>query len=120
MRVYRSIDEPIRQNLTWEEKWSGPDRGLIIAWEVGRKEALADGDLESRAINGELVPFGWKGGVREKLKKEKYGCLFYLAAWQGLRSQALDIETEDEIALTCTRTDMTVIFTNDAEKYGEP
>jgi hypothetical protein len=36
---------PIRQNLTWEERWRAEDRGLIGNWEKGREKRLADPDL---------------------------------------------------------------------------
>jgi len=84
--IHRSIEEPIRENPTWEEKWRGPDKGLIIAWEVGRKLSETEPELSIRAKNGELPATGWEGGVEKKIKKkEKYGTQRYLAEWQGLR-----------------------------------
>ena len=50
---------------------------------------------------------------------QKYGTLFYLAMWQGLRGEDLDIDLSEEIALNCTATGMTVVFTNDPSKYAE-
>jgi hypothetical protein len=40
-RLQRSINEPIRVGLTWEERWEGPDRGLIASWERGREMQAA-------------------------------------------------------------------------------
>lgn len=40
---------------------------------------------------------GWKGSVENKtIKGEKYGTLYYLAQWQGLRGENLDIEPSEE------------------------
>lgn len=62
---------------------------------------------------------GWKGGVETKtMKGEKYGTLFYLAQWQGLRGEDLDIDLTDEPELICSRTGMKVIYTGDLKKYG--
>ena len=36
-QLTRSITEPIRTGLTWEETWLGPDQGLIWNWECGRQ-----------------------------------------------------------------------------------
>lgn len=51
----RSIQEPKRKELSWEEKWKGLDNGLIACWERGRDKALEDPELAERAKNGELV-----------------------------------------------------------------
>ena len=62
-----------------------------------------------------------KGGVDKKLKiKEKYGSLYYLAQWLGLRGDDLSIDTSKEIELTCTKTGMKIIYTNDSSKYSNP
>lgn len=116
--IHRSIEELIRENPTWEEKWRGPDKGLIIAWEVGRKSSETEPELSIRAKNGELPATGWKGGVEKKIKKkEKYGTQRYLAEWQGLRGENLDIDITKEQVLTCSKTGMTVVYTDDIEKY---
>jgi hypothetical protein len=119
--IRRSITEPIRDNLSWDERWNGPDNGLIISWEVGRQQGERDPDLGERAKNGELPPLDWKGGVEKKLKsKFKYGCLNYLAAWQGLREEDLDIDLERDVEIVCSRTGSKVIFTPDQSKYSTP
>ena len=85
-RIQRSHKEPKRKGLSWDERWKGEDKGLITCWEVGRELREKEPDLAIRAKNGELPVLGWKGGVEKKTKKgEKYGTLFYLAQWQGLR-----------------------------------
>jgi hypothetical protein len=61
----------------------------------------------------------WKGGIEKKTQqKQKYGTLFYLAMWQGLRGEDLDLDTSDEPKITCVATGMRVVFTNDVAKYG--
>jgi hypothetical protein len=113
--LYRSIDHPIREGLSWTETWRGPDRGLIFCWERGRQERLERPELAARADKGELVPLDWKGGVKEKLKLErKPGTLQYLATWQGLRGEDLDIDLEEQRMVVCTRFGQAVVFS------GEP
>ena len=61
---------------------------------------------------------GWKGGVERKIiKSEKYGALNYLAKWQGLRGEDLNIDLTEEIELVCSKTGMRVIYTADQKKY---
>lgn len=111
-QLYRSIDERIREGLNWAETWLGPDRGLIYCWEHGRQERSEKPELAARANAGEVVPLDWKGGVREKYKIEKkHGTLNYLATWQGLRGEDLDLALDGERALKCSRTGQIVVFT---------
>ena len=92
----RSIHEPIRENLNRSELWDGEDGGLIWCWELGRQKRLQDPDLAARAEKGELVVLAWKGGVQKKGKVDKKaGTLYYLATWQGLRGENLDIALEE-------------------------
>lgn len=117
--IHRSYKEPTREGLSWAERWEGPDKGLITCWEVGRELSEKDPELAARAKKGELPPAGWKGGVEKTTKqKEKYGTLFYLAQWQGLRGDDLDIDLSKDTELICSRTGMKVIFTGDVEKYA--
>lgn len=116
--LYRSINEPIRQGLSWDEIWKGHDRGLVNCWEVGRGLSKSDPGLAEKARNNELPVLGWKGGVEKSLKnKEKYGTLHYLAEWQGLRGEDLNINTGQEVVHVCTKTNMRVTFTSDSNKY---
>lgn len=120
-RIYRSHNEPIREGLSFEQQWREQDEGLIKCWEVGRELAKKKSTLATQAQNGELPVLPWKGGVEKKLKKkEKYAPLKYLAEWQGLRGDDLDIDLSEERMITCSRTGMQVIYTNDATKYVEP
>lgn len=82
MKLYKSINEPLRVNATWEELWSGEDQGLIACWERGREKSLEDIELANQASAGRLVALPWKGGVEKEIKlKQKYGSLRYLAMW---------------------------------------
>jgi len=118
-RIYRSYSERLRRDLSWNERWKGPDQGLITCWEVGRKLSEKELELANCAKNGELPVLGWKGGVEKILKKkEKIGTLFYLAQWQGLRGVDLDIDLTKEYTITCARTSVTVTFTGDYNKYS--
>lgn len=116
--VQRQIEEPLRKELSYEEAWEGPDKGLIKCWEIGRSRAEKTPALSEQCLRGELPALGWKGGVsRTLVKLEKFGTLNYLAQWQGLRGEDLDIDTTQETTLTCTKTGMIVTFTPDQSKY---
>lgn len=92
--INRSIDNPLREDLTWVERWNGPDRGLICSWEVGRRISVLDPILSQRAASGELVSLPWKSDT-----------FYYLAMWQGLRGEdlAIDITTEQTIICQVSR-----------------
>lgn len=116
-RIFRNFSEPDRKNLTWKETWEQEDKGLIKNYEVGRALGIKNPELVQKAKNGELPVLGYKGGIEKALiKKEKIGALNYIAKWQALRGENLDIDLDKEIVLTCTKTDMTVTFTMDLEK----
>lgn len=121
-RIRRSIRERIRRFGSLDERWKGKDGGLILCWEKGRERALREPETASRAKAGELPVLGWTGGVDKKLKskKVKYGTLFYLAHWQGLRGEDLDIDTSIEKTIVCNRTGVAVVFTGDRTKTSEP
>lgn len=111
-RIYHSINEPIRKNLSWQQAWDGPDKGIIFCWENGRQERSERPDDAARAERGELVFLDWKGSVDKKLKADtKAGSLFYLATWQGLRGEDLDIDPDAEKTIVCTRFEQAVVFT---------
>lgn len=112
-KLYRSIAEPIRTGLSWNELWRGSDNGLIYCWERGRQYVAEAPDDVAKAKRGELVPIWWRGGVRKSLKDgviKKDGTLQYLATWQGMREQDLDIDIDGVHSLTCTRTAQVVEY----------
>ena len=119
-RICRSIDKPIRKGLSAEEAWKASDNGLIASWEAGRKLAVSDPELASRVREGELPVLGWKGGAAVTIQSKKFGSLKYLAMWQGLNDEDLDISLSSDVQITCKRTDMTVTYTADSTKYATP
>ncbi len=118
MIVTRLITAPFREYKTWDDRWRAEDQGLITCWEKGRELSLAKPDLAQRALKGELIPLGWKGGVEKTIKSKKYGSLNYLATLQGIKGEDLFIDTEIELQMTCTKYHVDVIFTSDMKKYG--
>jgi hypothetical protein len=117
--LFRSIAEPVRSGLDWSGRWNGPDNGLIYCWERGREMRESDPILAERAVHGELVTLPWKGGtegidepidgMKPKTQK-RYGTLNYLATWQGLRGEDLQIEVFAERPIVCSRRKREVIF----------
>ena len=95
----------------------GPDRGLISAWLVGQELAARDSALANRAKAGELVELPFRGGVLKAIKtRNKVGHLWYVAMWQGLRGDALEVDPDGELRMTCTRFEVPVLFTMDIGK----
>lgn len=119
MLIRRYIGEPCRGDLPWVERWEGPDGGLIACWERGRAKRNEDPELAQRASAGELVVLPWRGGVDKAVKGDKYGTLNYLAMYQGLRGESLDIDTDKVVVRQCEKTKVVVIFNIDASKYAE-
>ena len=120
-RIYRSIQEPIRKDPTAEEKWRGKDKGLILCWEEGRELAKTQPKLAKRALRGELPMLSWKGGVkRNPKKKKKTGSFCYLAQWQGLRGDDLDIVLSDKQTIKCSRTGVKVSYTLETTIFAVP
>lgn len=115
-----SVSSPLRVNLTWEQNWAGPDEGIIACWERGRQKRLDEPDLALRAEGGELVTLAWRGGTEtievpessegKTRSNKRYGTLNYLATWQGLRGEDLNIDTSLEYTIVCTRTSCMVTF----------
>jgi hypothetical protein len=119
MTIRRSIAEPLRTGLTWDDQWAGPDGGLIVCWERGREKATEDPELAALAKAGQLVPLPWKGGVEAGLQlKHKFGTFSYLAMWQGLRCEDLSVDPSAEPTHTCAATGVVVTFTADSTKYA--
>lgn len=117
MRICKPISDPPGPGGDWHQRWEGPDQGTICSWLRGIEKAREDPALAQKAISGELPLLPWKGGVEKRIKaKHKTGAMQYLAAWQGLRGEDLDIDLDTEIVLTCSRTGVPVTFTSDIKK----
>ncbi len=119
--IYRSLNEPIRNNPTADEKWRGVDKGLILCWEEGRELAETQPKLAKRAKKGELPMLSWKGGVKRNPKKmKKFGSFCYLAQWQGLRGEDLDIKLSEQYTLKCSRTGVKVTYSLETTVFAVP
>lgn len=121
MRIQASIKAPPAVGPSWDERWEGPDKGLILSWLIGIERARSDPALAAKALADELPVLGWKGGAARALKspKVKAGSLYYLATWQGLRGEDLDIEQGLEVTKTCSRTGVTFLYTDDIKLLGQ-
>ena len=118
--MYRSIADSIRLDPSFDSRWGTVDLGLITSWERGREKSVEETKLAEQALAGQLMVLPWKGGVEKAIQKKlKYGVFNYLAMWQGLRGEDLNIDVEKEVSLTCTATDMVVVFTGDLAKFTE-
>jgi len=120
VKLYRNVDQPERTGLLWEDIWQDRDRGLIRSWEIGRRNAQLEPELAARCKAGELPPLAWKGGVSRTLKKlTRWGSHHYLAQWQGLRGEPLNLDTDSEETVICARTGMIITFTSDPAKLAK-
>ena len=90
---------------------------VLGAW---RQKQLQDQILAQAAKQGELVPLAWEGGIEKKLvMEEKAGTLHYLATWQGLRGEDLDLSLEHDRSITCSRTGQVVVFTPNWQRSAD-
>lgn len=121
MRIHQEIASPPILSEDWYKRWEDTDQGLICCWLRGIEKSREDNALADKAKAGELPVLAWKGGVEKSIKmKTKVGALTYLATWQGLRGEDLDIDTDLEVSLTCSRTGVLVLFTNQIHKILQP
>jgi hypothetical protein len=130
MQTNRSILESLRQDPSWDERWRDVAQGLITSWERGREKSIEEPELAFRALNGELVSLPWKGGfltskaATSNPKKtsakqvKKYGVFNYLAMWQGLRAEDLEIDPSQDVELMCSVNKKTVVFTSTYSQYA--
>jgi hypothetical protein len=119
MRVHYSIDEQPPEPEGFADRWSSVPQALTVCWLRGIRLAMEKPELAQLARAGELPVLWWKGGVDKPLKvQRKFGSLHYLATLQGLRGTDLDIETDADIPLTCSRYAVTVTFTGDLKQLG--
>lgn len=120
MKITRAISAPPVGNQTWAERWEGEDGGLVVCWERGREKAREAPELAALASAGVLVVLPWKGGIERATKLgHKFGSLYYLAMWQGLRGEPLDVSPDEEVTIACTKTGMKVTYTPHVAKYAE-
>lgn len=117
MLVTASALNPPPIDSNFDTRINGPDKGLINAWLAGLNARANNPLLVAAAQADELPPFVFKGGVAKAIKaKNKIGALHYVAAWLGLRGEDLCLDTEEEITLVCSKTQVPVTFTLDQAK----
>ncbi|WP_235810430.1 hypothetical protein [Pseudomonas syringae pv. coryli] len=117
-RIFRENDTPLRVGLTHAQIWDAEDEGIIQCWENGRELAITSPDLAKRCLENELPILSWKGGVSSNMKlRKKPGSFKYLAQWQGLRGEDLDIDRTKKYQLVCSLTKIVVTFTPNRSKY---
>jgi hypothetical protein len=71
--------------------------------------------LARLAEGGCLVELPWRGGFAQHCKppsRPKQGHYLYIAMWQGLRNEDLDIDTATELTIICTGTGGVTTFQN--------
>lgn len=95
----------------WKERWEGQDAGLLAAWIRGLEKRAESPEIAAACRAGELPVLAWRGGVEKHIKGVKSGTLLYLATWQGLRGDDLQIDTDAEVIKTCARHGVTVVYT---------
>ncbi|MDQ0571065.1 hypothetical protein QFZ42_002899 [Variovorax paradoxus] len=124
MIVECSFSSAPSQGESWSERWGGPDKGLICSWLRGIEKAKESPELAGQASRGELPSLPWVGGGKAIKAGKRVGALHYLAMWQGLRGDDLNIDLVAGATRTCTLTGMAVTFTGDASAIwkaaGEP
>lgn len=114
--LQRYKSENLKTSDNYAERWQGPDGGLICAWLAGLQKASVDSQLARKALDGELPVTPFKGGVEKAIKtKTKVGAFHYVAYWQGLRSEDLNIDPQLALQKTCSRTGVLVSFTSDTQ-----
>lgn len=117
MIVTHSAQDPPSISSDYAVRMEGPDQGIINAWVTGLAKRTNAPDVAAKTAAGELPILPFRGGVEAAIKaKSKVGHLLYVAMWQGLRGEDLDIDADSEISMTCTRTGVRVLYTMDYEK----
>lgn len=129
VHVFKSMDEEIRKYSTYSERWETFEKGLITAWESGRKNRDTVFKDEANYLkDGALPKLSFTGGHLMPANEEhktnyiyRYGTFNYLAQRQGILGLNLDIDTQrDEgLVLTCNLTGFKTIFTIDQNRYKE-
>jgi hypothetical protein len=120
-KLQRPFDSSPLDFASWHDRWCGPDRGLLGCWERGRRLREEEPELARRAKQGELVRLCWKGGTEHLDDNEKTagkkpkpsnldGTLNYLATWQGLRGEDLNIDLDATVMIVCSKKKRAVTF----------
>lgn len=66
-----------------------------------------------------MIPLVWKGGVEKKfLKTTKYESMYYLAIWERLRGENLNINLDSEQSVASAATAIMIIVMPNIEKLS--
>ena len=119
MKIAVPISTDLRNEVSPDVLWRDEDRGLIQAWEIGRRQALKKPELAEKAVKGQLPASDlFQGGYNKRLEATfQYGSLHYYCMWLGWRGQDLDIDLDEEYPVVCAKTRMGVVYTLDSSKY---
>lgn len=127
IKVYKSINDTIRKDATFDERWGSLESSLISAWESGRvNRDKSFKELLPLLEKGALPKLSFKGGhIMPPYKNEtpkykfKYGTFNYLAQLQGLLGQDLDIDVQgtEDVELVCKLTGLKTILTTNQDNY---
>lgn len=116
LKIERIFTSASPQAESWEERWEGPDKGLVCSWLRGIQKAKESPELAEQALRGELPSLPWVGGGKAIKAGKRVGALHYLAMWQGLRGDDLSIYPQADATHTCTSTGMVVTFTGNVSE----
>lgn len=119
MKITIPITTELRTESSPDVLWRGEDSGLIQAWEIGRRQAKKRLSVTDRARLGELPASDlFQGGYDKRLAEAiQYGSLHYYCMWLGWRGQNLEIDTDHEYPMVCSKTRMGVVYTLSSDKY---
>lgn len=118
MLITSSIKNPPTLGESWEDRQEGADKGLISAWLSGVEKQKSWLEIASAAKRRELPVLPFKGGVEKPVKVVKTGSLHYIAMWQGLRGDDLNVSLGSSPSMTCSKTGVKVIYTDDVFLLG--
>lgn len=119
MLITSSIKNLPKLGASWAERQEGKDMGLISAWLSGVEKQKSWLGISSAAKRGELPVLPFKGGVEKPVKVVKTGSLHYIAMWQGLRGDDLNVSIGSKPSMTCSKTGVKVIYTDDINLLGK-
>jgi hypothetical protein len=115
----------IRRYLAENPDKFDPRDYLKPAREAAKKICLARFEAFGTAGNASKIKADRLDKMAERYAKgelnqivAKYGHINYLAMWQGLRGEDLDVNFETEPELTCTNTGVSVVYTSIYAKYS--
>ncbi len=104
----------------------GAGKALEACHTSGKELRNSSPELASRAESGELPMLEFPGGISNKDPKPgRFGSLFYLAKWQGLRDapwhgligKEKNLSTTQPVGIKCAASGKYTVFIRDATKF---